>query len=318
MKQTTKTWLTVGAALILAGALGFAGVMSANHWDFSRLSDQNYETSTMEIDESFQNVSIHSDTADIALLPSADGRYRLEFYGPKNAEHTASVQGGTLEIEMNDRGKRFELITFSSPKLSIYLPRTAYASLFIEGGTGDIRLPEDFAFGSIDLSVRTGDVDGHASASGLCRIQTTTGDIHIEGLSAGELALSVSTGKVEARSVVCEGTVDVTVRTGKTVLTDISCGSLVSGGSTGDILLENVLAGDIISVERSTGDVRLKGCDAAELILRTETGDVTGNLLSGKTFLAQSDTGRVDVPETTSGGPCTITVDTGDIIIAIK
>ena len=62
-------------------------------------------------------------------------------------------------------------------------------------------------------------------------------------------------------------------------------------------------------------DVRFEGCDAGELSVRTDTGDVTGTLLSGKVFLVQSDTGRVEVPKTVSGGRCEIATDTGDILI---
>ena len=53
--------------------------------------------------------------------------------------------------------------------------------------------------------------------------------------------------------------------------------------------------------------------DAGELTVLTGTGDVTGSLLSAKVFITHSDTGMVDVPETTTGGKCKITTDTGDI-----
>ena len=108
------------------------------------------------------------------------------------------------------------------------------------------------------------------------------------------------------------------VSTGKTLLKDISCGNLVSGGSTGDITLENVIASGLISIRRSTGDVKFDHCDAAELSVQTDTGDVTGTLLSEKIFFTESDTGRIEVPETTSGGKCKIKTDTGKIIISIK
>ena len=56
----------------------------------------------------------------------------------------------------------------------------------------------------------------------------------------------------------------------------------------------------------------------AELFVETDTGDVRGSLLTEKTFIVQTDTGSVDVPETTTGGKCEITTDTGDIEIEIN
>ena len=47
------------------------------------------------------------------------------------------------------------------------------------------------------------------------------------------------------------------------------------------------------------------------------SGNVTGTLLTDKIFLAQSDTGRVDLPKTVGGGKCEITTDTGNIEISV-
>ena len=150
------------------------------------------------------------------------------------------------------------------------------------------------------------------------RIKTSTGHIYAENITTGEIDLSVSTGMVDVKSAECEGDLNLMVSTGKTLLKDISCGNLVSGGSTGDITLENVIASGLISIRRSTGDVKFDHCDAAELSVQTDTGDVTGTLLSEKIFFTESDTGRIEVPETTSGGKCKIKTDTGKIIISIK
>ena len=51
--------------------------------------------------------------------------------------------------------------------------------------------------------------------------------------------------------------------------------------------------------------------------IKTSTGKVVGSLLTEKVFNAKSDTGKVEVPNTTSGGSCTITTDTGKIQVTI-
>ena len=319
MSKSAKIWLITAASLVTIGVILFASVMTAYHWDFSRLSTNRFETNTYEISEEFSDIKLNTDTADILFAASSDNTCSVVCYEEEKMKHSVSVQDGTLTVSFVDDRTWYEHIGFSfhSPTVAIYLPKTEYESLVIEESTGDITLPKGFTFGRMDLSVSTGHVDSLASSLGLMRIETSTGDIRLQNLSAGELDLIVSTGHVSVQSVVCEGNVEVSVSTGKTELKDISCKSIHSEGSTGSITLKNVITEKIISIERSTGDVRFEGCDAGELEISTDTGDVTGSLLSSKVFIAHSDTGKIDVPETTSGGKCKITTDTGDIRIEI-
>ena len=321
MKQETKRWLLTAAALILIGVLIFVGVMARNHWDFSALGNTRFETNTYNITQEFKNISIRTGTAGITVAPSADGKCSVVFYEKEKERHTASVQDGTLTIDVTDTRSwidHLNFFSFGSPTITLYLPQGGYDSLFIEERTGDITIPEGFTFGSVDISASTGDVEYSASASGEVQISLSTGAIHIDNINAGELDLTTSTGRVEVSSVTCGGDVAVTVSTGKTMLSDISCESVISSGSTGMVVLTNVIAEESITIARSTGDVKLEKCDAGELFIKTDTGDVTGTLLSEKVFLAQSDTGRVDVPGTVTGGRCEITTDTGDIRIEIS
>jgi len=321
MKRTTKRWLLAAASLVLIGILVFGGAMTANRWDFAALSTVKFKTETCTVSESFHSISIRSDTEDILFVPAGDGKSRVEFYEDEKTAHTAAVRDGTLVIDTAETGKwydRFPALSWESPGITVYLPGSAYVSLLVEEDTGSIVIPEDFTFDSIDIAAGTGNVECRASASGPVRIELTTGGIRVENISAGALELITSTGDVNVHTVECAGRAETAVSTGKTVWTDVVCGSFSSTGSTGDVALENVLAADKITVERGTGDVRLTACDAAGLFVRTDTGDVTGTLLSEKVFIAQSDTGRVDVPKTVSGGQCEIVTDTGDIILTIE
>ena len=323
MNKSAKKWLIAAASLVTIGAIMFAAVMTAYHWDFSRLSTDRFETNTYEISETFSDLILNTETADVLFDVSDDNTCRVVCYEEKNMKHAVGVQGGTMTVSVVDDRKWYEHVGFSFhlPKVTIYLPETEYVSLVIRESTGDITLPKDFTFGSIDLSLSTGHVNSLASSLGLMCIKTSTGNICLQDLSAGELDLTVSTGHVDVQSVSCEGNVGICVSTGDTSLTDISCNSIKSIGGTGNITLKNVVTEKMISLERSTGDVQFEGCDAGELEINTDTGKVTGSLMSSKVFIAHSDTGDIDVPETTSGGKCKITTDTGNIkieIISIK
>lgn len=323
MKKATKVWLITAAALVLIGCVLFAGVAALLKWDFTKLATVQYETNTHEISEAFDCISINSDTADIEFVLSESGNCKVECLDEENLRHSVSVEDGTLTIELIDARSGFDYvrhigINVGSSRITVYLPKTEYASLLIRESTGYIEMPEDFSFKDVDISLSTGDVDFGASASGLLKIRTSTGQIHAQNLSAGELDLTASTGHVTVSGVSCEGDVRVHVTTGKVNLTDIACKNVFTNGNTGDIFMKNVLASETFSIERSTGDVAFDACDAAEIFVTTDTGDVSGTLCSDKVFFTQTDTGDVDVPQSLTGGRCEITTDTGDVRISIQ
>lgn len=317
MKRATKVWLITAASLVLAGCILFAGVMSALGWDFIKLSTVRYETNIYEIAELFDDIALTTDTADIVFALSDNGACRVECYEDETAKHSVTVEEGTLVIRAVTSEHDYIGLHFSSPRVTVYLPKGEYNALAIHESTGKVEIPAEFTFASADISVRTGSTDFSASASDLVRIEASTGDIRIEGTSAGSLDLSVTTGTVTVSGAAIRGDIAVGVSTGRTILTNTSCKNVTSTGTTGNISLDHVIAADKLSIERSTGNVTFSGCDAAELFLKTSTGDIAGSLLSDKVFLTDTGTGSVDVPQTMAGGRCEVRTDTGDITIRI-
>ncbi|MBE6703038.1 MAG: DUF4097 domain-containing protein [Ruminococcaceae bacterium] len=319
MRKTTKIWLIAATALLLLGAALFGGVMSFWKWDFTKLDTRKYQTNTHDITEEFDSISVLVKEADVAFLPSDGDTCRVVCCETEKMKHTVEVADGTLTVRVEDTRKWYHYvgIHFRHPLVTVYLPQGEYGALTVKGSTGDVGIPKELGFTSIDVKVSTGDVKNYASATGGIRIDTSTGDILTEGNSCGALSLSVSTGDVTVSGVTCEGDVTVGVSTGKTYLTNMTCKSVISSGNTGDISLKNVIATEKFSIKRSTGDVTFDGCDAAEIFVETDTGDVEGSLLTDKEFIARTDTGKIDVPKTVAGGRCEITTDTGRIKINI-
>ena len=136
--------------------------------------------------------------------------------------------------------------------------------------------------------------------------------------SAESLLLRSTTGRVYLSQVTCTGLFGITVDTGRIVAKDVHCRELAATGGTGDITLINVLAGERLTVIGGTSDVELSACDSAQIDIRTSTGKVQGTLRSGKTFDAESGTGKVRVPTTCGSGTCHIRTKTGDIHITVE
>ena len=317
MRKSTRIWMIAATSLLLVGGLLFGGAMSMLNWNFEKLSAAQYETNTYEITEEYKSISVITDCADVVFEASQDTT--VVCHEQSNMKHLVSVKDGVLLIEIHDTRKWHEHIgvNFDTSKITVSLPQGAYDALSIKGDTGDVKLPHDFTFESLDVSTSTGNINSQASVRGAVTIKASTGDICLDGISAGSLDLSVTTGKLEASFVSCEGDVTVGISTGKTVLKDLSCKNLTSSGVSGDVLLENVISTGKMSVERTTGSVKLVECDAAEVFVKTDTGRIDGSFLSEKIVFAQSNTGKINVPKSTVGGKCEIITNTGDIKIQI-
>ncbi|MBR2446377.1 MAG: DUF4097 family beta strand repeat protein [Clostridia bacterium] len=318
MKKSIMISLIVAGALVLFGAGLFAGAMTAVGWDFSILNTYEVVNNTYDVDEPFTNISIDTDTVDIRFAKSSDGKCRVATRDTSNHIYSVAVEDGTLHIRVDFKGL-FEIgIGVYDSFVTVYLPEDAYGALTIKEDTGDIEIPGNFSFESMDIELDTGDVVSHADVTGTCRIEATTGDIKVENASVGALALRTTSGDIAVSDVVCAGNFSANVRTGDTFLTNLICTDLTSTGTTGELKLTNVITSGKIDIMRDTGDVTFEGADAASIKVETSTGDVTGTLLSDKIFRYKTSTGRVELPPTTTGGICEITTDTGDIQIEFE
>ena len=300
MSKTAKAWLVVATSLILIGAIIFSGVMSVLKWDFSKLSTAKFQTNTYYITESYKNISIKSNTSDISFISTDSDKTTIICDEQQNIKHSVTVKENTLLIEINDTRKWYQYIgvSFGNQSITVNLPKGEYGALSIDTDTSDVKIPSDFKFESVDISLSTGNVTNLASANDFIKIKTSTGNIDTENITADSINLTTSTGK--------------------TSLSNVRCKNLVSSGSTGDIYLSNVISAERFDIKRSTGNVKFELCDAAELSITTDTGNVKGSLLSEKVFITETDTGKINVPKTLTGGKCEITTDTGDIKITIK
>ena len=134
----------------------------------------------------------------------------------------------------------------------------------------------------------------------------------------GKISVAVTTGKVSITGLTCTEDVNISATTGNVSLADITCRNLTAGGSTGNLTMKNVLAAGAFSIKHTTGDVHFDGCDAAEISVHATTGNVEGTLRTEKVFTADTTTGKVSVPASSSGGKCDIRTTTGNIHLQVQ
>ena len=270
-----KKLTLISIVSLVLGIILSIGGMALMGFDFAKLSTVKREMNSHEITQSFENLSIEVDTADIRFAKSTDDKCKIVCYEATNAKHTVSVVNGTLSIQNKCELKWYERIGINTDEeyVVLYLPATAYTSLNLVTDTGDVEMPSLFTFQNASVTTDTGDITWKATV-------------------ANTLSLTVDTGDIEVENILVK--------------------TLVVESDTGDVECENVIASEKISIETDTGDVELNDCDGAELWIETDTGDVSGRLLTDKEYIYKTSTGKVRVPET-DGGRCEITTSTGDI-----
>ncbi|MBP3314722.1 MAG: DUF4097 family beta strand repeat protein [Clostridia bacterium] len=318
-----KTKLII--ALIIAAGLIFIGIAVAacgfamSGFDIKNLTTDPEVTNYMTIDQDFNSIIIDATTADLKILPSTDGKCKIDLVERENLYFMPSVENGILTINEIDDRKWYEYIGigWSNMSITLYLPKEQYDSLTVELTTGRAQIDSGLEFGKVDIKATTGSVKCEAKVTESLAIKCTTGLIYASGADVDTIKLKASTGSIELCNSSCK-TLEVEATTGSIKLSEVSgTGDFDIEATTGKINLSDVVTEGDLTIEADTGDVIFKRCDAANLSITTDTGDIEGSLLSSKVFFYETDTGDVELPRTDEGGKCNIETDTGDITVTI-
>ena len=281
MHKSTKFWLLSAASLIVLGSTTFAITGCAIGWDFNKFNTVTLETNTYTISESFQNISIDIDTADITLQPSDNEECKVECHEDVKQKHSVTVENNTLTIQETDDRAWYDHLTVmgdGDALITVYLPQAQYTAL---------------------------------------SIKTSTGDITVNSAIVDSASLTVSTGDIVLNSVTITNDLHTKASTGDTELKSVTAKNFTHNSSSGEVDMESVLIAEKMSITVSTGSVEFERCDAGEIYIKTTTGDVEGSLLTSKDFHADSNTGDKKVPQSSGGGKCEISCSTGDIKITV-
>ncbi len=317
MTKKTKGLFLIGGLLILVGLTISLIVLINNKFDFSKFDNSSYISNTHELNDSFSDIVINSNTADIEFIYSLDELNKVECFESEKEIHSVTVSNNKLEINVTNNRKWYDYIgfNFKTPKIKIYLNQFLYNSLVITEDTGNINIPDEFNFTSINIKASTGNVTCFADSLELTKIDLSTGNVLLNHVQSKNIEINTSTGDIHLSNIVSSN-MTLNLSTGNTILNNINTDNLVTSASTGDIIFNNVI-GIKFMIERSTGDVTFNKSDADEIYIKTDTGDITGTLLTNKIFKYDSDTGDVKLPSVMSGGKCQIETDTGDIKISV-
>ena len=253
----------------------------------------------------FERLSPNFSEAEVAVYLPEREYHSLDIDASTgNIQIYSGISFGDVDIELSTGdvfyyATKSESLEIDSSTGDITIANTSAVDVEISSTTGDVRIL-DIDCNSISVDSGNGGITlGELNIKEKLEIESSTGDIHINMINAGDMELESTTGVID--------------------IFEVECSSLVCESGTGDVNLGSMIASEKIEINSNTGKVLFSMIDSASISINTTTGDVIGTLLSGKNFITSSSTVWIDVPasDTRSEEICKIETTTGRIEISI-
>lgn len=310
-----KPWMIVAICLISVGLILSLVALINIDFDFSKLNTAQIVAKTHNIDEDFDSIQIETVECNISIVPG--DRCQIVTQESEKQPIAVEISDGTLKIRQQDARKWYDYIGIfqTEQKVTVYLPQAEYSKLSVTTTSGIIRIGEEYTFTDVSLTSTTGKIQCSSNVTGTYVVSATTGNISLEKANPEDLSVACTTGKITLSQMAVANGLNAHTTTGHLSLSGCTAGTINAECTTGKLTLTDTVAVGQLKAESSTGDIMLTNCDAASLDLESSTGAITATLLTEKVVFAESSTGKIDVPKSTTGGACTIETSTGDITV---
>ena len=339
MKRSYKRILCISALAFLLGCVLVLSAFLMIDFDFYRLDSRNMVKSEQVIEGEFSDIEISNLQQDLRVVASPDGVCRISYYGNERLSLATVIEDGVLRIlmhDMRDWRDYINIVSADHEMAVLYLPEGSYGTLRVKaGGSMDLVLEREISLARLEADISTGIIDSLAQITDGVDIKSSTGSLHLENISGGNVTIEHSSGDIVLKH--CHATqMSLTLFSGDIEMEDVS-GEILATTSSGDIEIEDaaltaltleVSSGDVelkrtvvqteLRIETSTGDIEMERSDAERMILVTGSGDVELRLLSGKIYVVKTSSGSVSHPEhVQNSGYCNVTTSSGDVEITV-
>ena len=147
-------------------------------------------------------------------------------------------------------------------------------TLSITASTGDVTLYGDRFFGSVDIAVSTGDVSLVGGSAADVKVKTTTGEIEVEDFDCLSLWVKSSTGEQDYERVSVEGAMTLESTTGDISIEGLAAAEATITTDTGDVE-GRFSSEMIFFAHSDTGRVRVpKSTVGGSCEITTDTGNI--------------------------------------------
>ena len=336
-----KTFVILGAILLVAGLAVFVGGMTAGGWDFSILNTVRYtqksydaEGAVTSVHIEYSNAAISVEYSETAETVHIDYPVRLNERGEETAQIEITEKDGALtvveHVDWQDSLFQWDIdLDFgddSARTVRVVLPAGQNIALDLYTQNGSVSLNADGeALPSLSLHSNNGSisVSGTLTVAESAAFSTTNGSVKVSGVSAaGDLTLRTSNGSIRTENI-SAANMQAKTSSGSMTLKDISAtDALTAEAGAGEIELLGDITAKMLTVSTSAGDIAMHDgmIDAQEIAMTTELGSIEaeGSTFAGAqsdyTVLVSTGLGESNVSDSVGGNrKLTLSTVTGDI-----
>ncbi|MBQ2971772.1 MAG: DUF4097 family beta strand repeat protein [Ruminococcus sp.] len=324
MKKSVKISLIISGALIISGLLILFGALWTVSFDISKLdytsyNTVNYKATVYDVDYDFTDIYIEEPSLDITFEETEDNSAYVRTYAYEDVQHQVYVENNKLYIKRakNDNVVRIFGINIPSEpqRLTVCLPQKTYNNVTINCASSEVTIFEmkNIAFENLEANSTSGDVGVFGCITDTVKVDTTSGTVTVLVCPVKFIDLSTTSGNIDIKKVSGSESIKAKTTSGNLYMWLTDCNSLSVESVSGEIDLIDVTVSSLLNAQSTSGDINLENSDANELYIKTTSGDVEGHLLSKKTFVVDTTSGSVEVPQTYSNSKCEVHTVSGDV-----
>lgn len=302
MSKSKKIAMIVAVICIAFGIIVSFAAFITMGFDFSKINMmEDFEMKIYEISEDFDNIKIHEIECDVYLLPSDNGKCRVESTENDKIINIVEVKNGTLEITRKDVRPWYEHIGIwwgNDFSLTVYLPKNEYRNLYLKTVSGNISVPDNFNFSSAETISTSGDISFCGKVTNGFSAKSTSGVLNLKNVNGGAAEAVTTSGDI--------------------FLENINADSLLVKTTSGRFDVSDIKINGSAEFYSVSGNMKMNYADASSFIIKTTSGDVFCDILSRKNFKTQTTSGDIRVPESDfSAGFFDVKTTSGDITVNI-
>lgn len=306
MKKWTKRLLIVGSLLLIFGAViagaGYASgaprtiTFSSEGFKLQSVGDR-IELPYQKL-ENASKITLQVKNAEIKIIPSEENGVEMVYYSEEDKPQIAQANG-ELEISQKNN-ERVYVFGFgpSVPEAEIYLylnKETVYELLKINSSTGDICI-DGLKASSIEVSSDLGDIDCNAIEGKIVSLIADNGNVTMNQMHGEEAYVQLGLGKLEVSNT------NFTQAEFNNDNGDISLNGITSSILNAQLGLGNLKAEEMVLMGgtwmNDNGDIDVSGNLTGQYMIENGLGNTRFATTADKESFAynvQTDLGSIDI-----------------------
>ena len=274
-----KKWFYAALVILIVGLVLVGAEYKKDGFERFIISEDEFEKDEYVCEDDVRDIYIDDSSQHIEIIPSDDGKCRLEYSQTEYDVYEISLKNGVLRVKRDEKFSILRIQNFGERVMRLYLPEGEYGKLKVDAASSNVIVNKGFGFTEIDIELASGDAKCFADAGNMS-IDTASGEVTVADAEFDRVEIETASGEV---------------------------------------MLKDMVVRNKIEIDTASGDVEFDGLDAGYIHIDTASGDVDGSVAKAMMYETDTASGDVSVPVSMKDAAvCRVETASGDITIIEK